>query len=165
MFRSLHMKVALIMLLLITSLMAVVGTFLTTSVSNFYIDSFYEQMNDMFGSSEDADGNTVANNPEFMSTLRSEAAESDGSERLQNVLESNAGSLGIDYRTRNYYILDENGKFITGSDEAGGLLLDETPNLTAGRNGQVGDESSITADYMDVAIPISGGDNHFIIYI
>lgn len=164
-FRSLHMKVALIMLLLITSLMAVVGTFLTTSVSNFYIDSFYEQMNDMFGSSEDADGNTVANNPEFMSTLRSEAAESDGSERLQNVLESNAGSLGIDYRTRNYYILDGNGKFITGSDEAGGLLLDETPNLTAGRNGQVGDESSITTDYMDVAIPISGGDNHFIIYI
>ena len=51
MFRSLHMKLTLILLLLITSLMAVVGAFLTTSVSNFYIDSFYQQMNNVFGAS------------------------------------------------------------------------------------------------------------------
>ena len=42
MFRSLHMKLTLILLLLITSLMAVVGAFLTTSVTSFYIDSFYQ---------------------------------------------------------------------------------------------------------------------------
>ena len=34
MFKSLHMKLMLIMLLLITSLMAVVGAFLTTNVSS-----------------------------------------------------------------------------------------------------------------------------------
>ena len=39
MFRSLHMKLMLIILLLITSLMAVVGAFLTTSVSSFYINT------------------------------------------------------------------------------------------------------------------------------
>ena len=33
------MKLTLILLLLITSLMAVVGAFLTTSVTSFYIDS------------------------------------------------------------------------------------------------------------------------------
>ena len=44
MFRSLHMKLTLILLLLITSLMAVVGAFLMTSITNFYIDDFYEQM-------------------------------------------------------------------------------------------------------------------------
>ena len=43
-FRSLHMKLTLILLLLITSLMAVVGAFLTTSVNSFFIDSFYEQI-------------------------------------------------------------------------------------------------------------------------
>ena len=43
-FRSLHMKLTLILLLLITSLMAVVGAFLTTSISSFYIDTFYEQI-------------------------------------------------------------------------------------------------------------------------
>ena len=37
----LHMKLVLIMLLLVTSLMAVVGAFLMTSVTNFYIDDFY----------------------------------------------------------------------------------------------------------------------------
>ena len=49
MFRSLHMKLMLILLLLITSLMAVVGAFLTTSVSSFYINTFYQQMADVFG--------------------------------------------------------------------------------------------------------------------
>ena len=51
MFRSLHMKLVLIMLLLITSLMAVVGAFLMTSVTNFYIDDFYSQMGETFGES------------------------------------------------------------------------------------------------------------------
>ena len=45
MFRSLHMKLTLILLLLITSLMAVVGAFLTISVSGFFTDTFYEQIN------------------------------------------------------------------------------------------------------------------------
>ena len=40
MLRSLHMKLMLIMLLLITSLMTVVGAFLMTSVSSFYTDTF-----------------------------------------------------------------------------------------------------------------------------
>ena len=51
MFRSLHMKLVMIMLLLVTSLMAVVGAFLMTSVTNFYIDDFYEQMSEVFGES------------------------------------------------------------------------------------------------------------------
>ena len=153
MFRSLHMKLVLIMLLLITSLMAVVGAFLITSVSSFYIDTFYEQVNRTM----DAD---------FVRTLRSEAAQEDGAERLQSILEANTGALGIDYNTRNYYILDgATGAFLTGSDESGGSTLNMTANILTACNGEVGDESSISASYMDVAIPISGGDNSFIIYI
>ena len=49
MFRSLHMKLVLIMLLLITSLMAIVGAFLMTSITSFYIDEFYQQMESVFG--------------------------------------------------------------------------------------------------------------------
>ena len=44
MFRSLHMKLVLIMLLLITSLMAIVGAFLMTSITGFFIDDFYQQV-------------------------------------------------------------------------------------------------------------------------
>ena len=41
MFRSLHMKLMLIMTLLIISLMTVVGAFLVNSVSGFYLNQFY----------------------------------------------------------------------------------------------------------------------------
>ena len=91
MFRSLHMKLTLILLLLITSLMAVVGTFLTTSVSSFYIDSFYQQMDSVFGSDQG----------DFVSSLRSEAAQPDGAARILEMLELKTGQMGIDYRTRN----------------------------------------------------------------
>ena len=154
MFRSLHMKLVMIMLLLITSLMAVVGAFLITGVSSFYIDSFYEQVDRTFSDAQ------------FVSTLRSEAAQENGAERLQTIMEANTGALGIDYNTRNYYILDgATGAFLSGSDDVGGKTLTVTANLLAARNGSVGDDSNIAAPYMDAAIPISGGENTFIIYI
>ena len=163
MFRSLHMKLMLILLLLITSLMAVVGAFLTTSVSSFYINTFYEQIADVFGQDQQ----------EFVSTLRSEAAQDDGAQRLQEILKISAGELGIDYRSRNYFILDgRTGAFLSGSAGEDSLPRQQTANLLTARNAVargdatlVGDESDITADYMDVAIPILAGDNAFIIYI
>ena len=151
MFRSLHMKLTLILLLLITSLMAVVGTFLTTSVSSFFIDSFYQQMDSVFGAGSD-----------FYPTLCA-GAEEGGAARLQELVEVRAGSLGVDYSTRNYYILDGSGTLLLGSDERGGL--DATANLLAAENGRVGDESDITADFMDVAIPIPEGEPDYIVYI
>ena len=151
MFRSLHMKLTLILLLLITSLMAVVGTFLTTSVSSFFIDSFYQQMDNVFGAGSD-----------FYPTLCA-GAEEGGAARLQELVEVRAGSLGVDYSTRNYYILDGGGTLLLGSDERSGL--DATANLLAAENGRVGDESDITADFMDVAIPIPEGEPDYIVYI
>ena len=154
MFRSLHMKLVLIFLLLITSLMTVVGAFLIASVSGFYTDQFYQQMDDVFGQ----------NNSEFVNSLRSEAAQDDGALKLQSMIEANSGRLGIDYRTRNYYILDsETGSVLYGSDD--GASIHDTANLLAARNGEIGQDSDPTASYMDVAIPISGGDNSYIIYI
>ena len=52
MFRSLHMKLVLIMTLLIVSLMTVVGAFLTNSVSRFYMDDFYSQMETVFSDAQ-----------------------------------------------------------------------------------------------------------------
>lgn len=155
MFRSLHIKLVMILLLLVTSLMAVVGAFLMTSVTSFYIDDFYAQMSETFGES----------NAAFVHTLRSEAAQEDGMQRIQAMIETYSGTLGIDGRNRNYYILDaRTGAFLAGSDESG-ETLEQTENILTARNGSVGDKSDIAANYMDVAIPISGGDNSFIIYI
>ena len=90
MFRSLHMKLTLILLLLISSLMAVVGAFLTTSVSSFYINSFYQQMDGVFGQ----------DNPEFYTALCREAARPGGLENVQEMLEGSAGSASIFSRRR-----------------------------------------------------------------
>ena len=163
MFRSLHMKLTLILLLLITSLMAVVGAFLTTSVSSFYIDAFYQQMDDVFGSDRE----------EFVSSLRQEAAQEDGAALIGEILKNNAASLGIDYRTRNYFVLDGiTGSYLNGSADASVLPREQSANLLTARNAvlqrdetTVGDGSDITADYMDLAVPVLGGDNAYIIYI
>ena len=154
MFRSLHMKLVMILLLLVTSLMAVVGAFLITRVTNFFIDDFYQQMSDAFG---DAD---------FVSSLRAEAGQDEGYRRIQSLLELYAGTLGIDSRGRNYYILDANtGEFLAGSDEEGGATLQQSANILTARNGKVGDKRDIASNFMDVAVPISGGENHYIVYI
>ena len=157
------MKLMLILLLLVTSLMAVVGAFLTTNVSSFYIDTFYQQMSDVFGEE----------NRDFVDSLRREAAQSDGASRINDMLEIRAGSLGIDYRTRNYFVLDgQTGAYLNGSADESALPREQSANLLTARNAvaqgdstAVGDTSDITADYMDVAIPIMGGGNAYIIYI
>ena len=163
MFRSLHMKLTLILILLITSLMAVVGAFLTTSVSSFYIDTFYQQIGSVFGEDQKS----------FVTDLRHGAAEPDGAERIKEMLDVRAGELGIDYRTRNYFVLDGvTGSYLAGSASASELPREQSTNLLTARNSivsgdgtTVGDSSDITADYMDVAVPILGGENAFIIYI
>ena len=163
MFRSLHMKLTLILLLLITSLMAVVGAFLTTNVSSFYIDTFYQQMNSVFG----------ADRRDFVADLRSAAAEENGADLIKEILDTNAGTLGIDYRTRNYYVLDgATGAFLNGSAGEEDLPREQSANLLTARNAvmnrdeiTVGADNDITAGYMDVAVPILGGSNAFIIYI
>ena len=99
MFRSLHMKLVLIMLLLITSLMTIVGAFLMTSITGFYINEFYQQIESVFG---DKDPSNAA----FVASLRREAALEDGAQQLQNMVEAKAGDLGLNSRTRNYCILD-----------------------------------------------------------
>ena len=166
MFRTLHMKLVLILLLLITSLMTIAGAFMMTSITSFYIDEFYQQIERVFGDSDPA-------NAAFVNSLRQEAAQEGGVETLQRMLEAKAGDLGLNSSTRNYFILDgRTGAYLAGSgDKAAFDGLQATPNLLTARSsvaagsGVVGDRSDLTASYMDVAIPITGGDHDYILYI
>ncbi len=155
MFRSLHMKLVLIMMLLIVSLMTVVGAFLTNSVSRFYMDDFYSQMD------------TVFSDVEFARNLMTpEEEEEDGTAALQSVMQSYMGALGVDARNRNYYILDgKTGEFLTGSDPEGGRSLTYTHNLNAALAGREGYDGDPAASHMDVAVPITRGGSPYIIYI
>ncbi|MDD6160955.1 MAG: diguanylate cyclase, partial [Oscillospiraceae bacterium] len=155
--RSLHMKLVLIMVLLIFSLMAVVGAFLMNSVTKHYINEFYSQMSTAFGKE----------NADFIRDLQTASdGETDSGARIGEMLSAYVGVLGVDGRNRNYYVLDGNdARYITGSAQKpeGDIAL--TPNIAAALLGEVGDDSDATADYMDVAVPITRGEEKYIVYI
>ena len=155
--RSLHIKLVLIMVLLIVSLMVVVGAFLMNSVTGYYINEFYQQITDAFGPS----------NADFVRDLQTATPdEENGAAMIDQVLSLYGGVLGVDRRNRNYFVLDgTTGRCLGGSAPApeGGVAV--TPNISSALLGKVGDKSSVTADYMDVAIPITRGGQPYIIYI
>lgn len=150
------MKLIMIMTLLILSLMTVVGAFLVNSVMDFYLKDFYTQMATVF-----ADRSLSAD-------LQLETEdETNKAEMIAQVLTVYSGTLGIDGQNRNFYVLDgTSGAFLVGSDPDGGSNLAYTDNLlVALQKKEVGDQSSMAADYMDLAIPITRGGDDFVIYI
>lgn len=156
MFRSLHMKLVLIMVLLIASLMTVVGAFLMNSVVNFYMEDFYTQMADMFSDSHE----------DFVRDLTTPTSpDEEPVPALQNVLRAYMGELGVDGRTRNYYVLDaKTGRYLAGSTDA--LPTQTGPNLlTAIEQQTTASKSDVTAPVMDVAVYLNRGESSFIVYV
>ena len=104
MFRSLHMKLMLIMTLLIISLMTVVGAFLINSVANYYTQDFYTQMSEAFG------------DPDFWKDLETPIeGEEDAASSIAHILDTNS-TLGIDnyirlFRDENFWIALRNNIF------------------------------------------------------
>ena len=144
----------MILILLILSLMIVVGSFLINSVEAFYLRDFYTRVATRFSDSE------------MISDLRTPREEEEnGAEMLDRVLSGYSGELGVDGLNRQIYILDETGAYLTGGDREKGKRLEYTDNLTTAVMGEIGQESNAVADYMDIAIPIQRGDEHYIIYI
>ena len=157
MFRSLHMKLVLIMTLLIVSLMTVVGAFLINSVVGYYLQDFHSQMEAAF------------TDETFLDDLRrADEGEENGAQRIAEVLEGYNQSLGVDNRSRWYYVLDgADARCLVASDNEGvGEVPQEvTRNLTLALNGESGSESDVSASTMDMAFPISRGGVDYIIYI
>ena len=154
MLRSLHTKLVMILVLLILSLMVVVGSFLINSVEAFYLRDFYTRVATRFSDSE------------MISDLRTpREGEEDGAEMLNRVLSGYSGELGVDGLNRQLYILDETGTYLAGGDRERGKNLEYTDNLTTAMLGEIGQESNVVADYMDIAIPIQRGEENYIIYI
>lgn len=151
--RSLYTKLVLIILVIIISLMTVTGVFLLRGVRSFYLNAFYNKMQEVFSSHELADA------------LRSAADSADTEERMAEIMRAYAGNLGIDSGTRNYYILDgETGAYLRGSSTLGnGLTI--TPNIVTALGGNDGYASDPGADYMDVALPVKGEQGSYIVYI
>ncbi len=155
MFRSLHMKLVLIMTLLIVSLMTVVGAFLINSVVGFYLRDFYERMEE------------VITDEAFLRDLQSPTeGEESGAKMIAQILDSYNGVLGVDGRNRNYYVLEgQAGQCLQSSDPQNDPGTNYSNNLLSALNGKEGFQSDPSAAYMDVAFPIQRGGEHYVIYI
>ena len=141
MFRSLHRKLVLVLVLLIVSVMAVVATFLINSMTSYHIREFQSQMSSVFTS-------------EFILTLEQNAQDSG---TLQDMIEAYSAPLGID-EYRCFYVLDgQTGDYLSGSDDDYGARLVKTPNILPAMTGQVGQQTETLGEYFDVAIPIRDG--------
>ena len=150
------MKLMLIMTLLIVAVMTVVGAFLINSVVNYYIQEFYAQMSEAF---ED---------PDFWEDLQTPAdGEEDGAASIEHILRTYNSALGVNNRSRKYYVLDGgDAHWLAGSDgEEAGQPVALTRNLSLALAGIQGDESDPAADFMDVAVPVQRGGAGYIIYV
>ena len=158
MFRSLHMKLVLIMVLLIVSLMTVVGAFLMNSVVRFYVNDFYQQIGRVTGQADFTAALTVQTEAEAAGTASAAAL-------MEDRLRFYVGELGVDGRNRNYYILDGSTAkvLVSSSDETG--VLNITPNIEAALQGRDGAGSDLSTDYMDVALCFTRGGHPYIFYI
>lgn len=141
MFRSLHMKLVLVLVLLVISVMAVVGTFLINSVTASNIDEFVDQM-------------TLVFTQKFILNLEDNAVGEDAPEKLRGILEAYSSQLGLD-ENRCFYILNsDTGAYLAGSDDDFGSTMTLTPNIIAAMSGKVGQEVDRLEDYFDVAMPL-----------
>lgn len=149
MLKSLHTKLVLILVALILSVMAIVGTFLVSSVTEYNISEFQDEMANVF-------------TQDFILSLEN-AAKEGGSASLKDYMIAYSVSLGIN-QNRNFYILDgKSGEYITGSDDVLGAEMALTPNMLTAMNGQVGQEISPVGTYFDVAVPVETDDTLYIV--
>lgn len=148
--RSLQMRLVLVLVLLIVSVMAIVGTFMLNQVSVYYFDDFTEQMNSVF-------------NAEVFAMLKNEAQAENGAERLNAALEAYSSSMRIS-SYRNYYILDgKTGETLFGSNDD---EVVRTPAIISALSGKIGQEKRISSGYIDRANPIIVDDEvKYIVYI
>lgn len=151
--RSLRLKMVLVMILMVACLMLVMVTFLTSRVVSFYMTEFYEQMERSFTTG-------------FLQQLQSVATQSQdeaaGAEQLKELVMAQS-DLGIDITDRNVYILAQDGRVLTGSN--GETMLSTTPNLLTAMSGAIGQQSAMMDRYMDLAVPITGGERSYIVYV
>ena len=148
--RSLRMKLVMILVILILALMTVIGAFLINGVGNFYISEFYVQMEQTFSQ-------------DFISQLQRLAQQSQDAPREMKELLMAQSGIGIDISGRNVYILSPTGDVLTASDQE--TSVDVTANILTAMNGAIGQESSITSSYMDLAVPIQAEGGGYIVYI
>lgn len=153
MYKSLYFKIVLILVIFMLTVMCVIGTILINSVNIFYMDQFTTTMDKSLSPSGQLAGELTA------------ALSSDNYASEQfNILNSYSAVLGID-DYRDFYILDNDGEYLEGSDDQRGNALKKTANLIAAIKGEELNTQPIGSDFADYALRLENNGRSCIIYI
>jgi len=155
--KSLRIKLVFIMMLLIVLLMTVVLTFLVRGVQTFFTEEFYTQMEAVFTTQTD-----------LVHQLRNAAGMDDAVEEMRASLSLFSGELGIDRTTRNFFILDRATGAVLIASDPDITRVRITENILMAMQGEYAYRGgSPRADFMDIAVPITIGDDGagYIVYI
>lgn len=150
---SLYSKIILILVLFVVIVMIFSGVVLINNVTNFYMLDFYDSMDEIF----DDDSKLVHD-------LLGESGRKKDSEDIKKILDSYSGLIGIDDH-RNFYILDEYGSYIDGTDDELGETLEKTPNIISAIAGKNGSKRPTAGNYADYAFALSYGEDTYIVYV
>ena len=153
MYKNLHFKIVVIFVVFTMAIMSAVGAMMLYNTVSYYTDEFDTQMKRSFGDESD-----------LYLELVSAFSSDNYFEKQNEILKAYSGTLGIDSH-RDYYVLDKNGSFVTGSDAKLGEELEITPNIVSAINGSLGNKNRFWEEYVDFAVLIGNGKKQSIIYI
>ena len=154
MFKSIKWKIAVMFVLMVTSVILIVGTFFRISISNYYTTEFKNSISETFAG-------------DFMLQLQSAANdENSPTPRIGAVIDAYSGRLGADV-FRTVYLLDgKNASVLYSTDVSSSPDIEKTPNIISAISGQIGNEAENSALFMDYAVPIvSDSGEKYIVYV
>jgi len=141
-YKSLHFKLVLILVLFIIGIISLIGMIMLNGVFDFYTENFNTVISQTLNDDLLKDLCRVMTGDNFYYSQR-------------NTLRAYYGNLGINAHYRNLYILDMSGNYLTGTNEELAQELIKTPNMIAAMDRRTGNKQSSGLDYMDYAVYLS----------
>lgn len=157
MYRSLYFKIILILIIFVTTVMAVVGTVLISGVSGYFTDDFSNQMDACF-----------AKDSELWGYLSAGIEDGEEPEALFITLNAYFGRLGLD-DYRECAVLSEDGVVLAASAQSSMFVTGETvtltPNILSVMNGKEGRMQKSGAQYLDYCVRLSSENESVLLYV
>lgn len=156
MLKSIRWKLVWTLALLVVIIIITIGTFLLYGISNFYHNDF-----------QVAAKQNMSRDSAVVRQMESGIGREDAPEYIEELFLVISNRLGVDYSSRNYFLLDARGVALSGSDLSLFETLPKTENIIRAMNGKVGDSLRFSDRFMDFASPLvdESGEVAYILYL
>lgn len=156
MLKSIRWKLVWTLALLVVIIIITIGTFLLYGISNFYHNDF-----------QVAAKQNMSRDSAVVRQMESGIVREDAPEYIEELFLVISNRLGVDYSSRNYFLLDAKGIVLSGSDPSLFETLSKTENIIRAMNGKVGDQLRFSDRFMDFASPLmnESGEVSYILYL